>query len=143
MYKRDSAHITREAMETLHGNLMETEASMETQVAPAFFLAALDGDAETVDKMLSTAGTQSFVFNDSSTIRVQVQEVLTVFRQGVLCTLPTHCGVLLVNFQDVPDVLSTDFSHNFQVVESNRFLVKQCLQIFGTCRKTKLYFRVP
>ncbi len=51
----DSAHIAREAMETLHGNLMETEAAMETQAAPAFFLAVLDGDAETVSKMLSTA----------------------------------------------------------------------------------------
>jgi ankyrin repeat protein len=42
-------------METLHGNLMETQA------APAFFLAALDGDAETVSKMLSTAGAQSLI----------------------------------------------------------------------------------
>jgi len=57
----DSAHIAREAMETLHGNLMETEAAMETQAAPAFFLAALDGDAETVSKMLSTAGAQSLI----------------------------------------------------------------------------------
>jgi ankyrin repeat protein len=57
----DSAHTAREAMETLHGNLMETEAAMETQAAPAFFLAALDGDAETVSKMLSTAGAQSFI----------------------------------------------------------------------------------
>ena len=48
-------------METLHGNLMETEAAMETQAAPAFFLAALDGDAETVSKMLSAAGAQSFI----------------------------------------------------------------------------------
>jgi ankyrin repeat protein len=48
-------------METLHGNLMETEAAMETQAAPAFFLAALDGDAETVSKMLSTAGAQSLI----------------------------------------------------------------------------------
>ncbi len=51
----DSAHIAREAMETLHGNLMETQA------APAFFLAALDGDAETVSKMLSTAGAPSLI----------------------------------------------------------------------------------
>ncbi len=57
----DSADITREAMETLHGNLMETEAAIETQAAPAFFLAALDGDAETVSKMLSTAGAQSLI----------------------------------------------------------------------------------
>ena len=57
----DSAHIAREAMETLHGNLMETEAAMETQAASAFFLAALDGDAETVSKMLSTAGAQSLI----------------------------------------------------------------------------------
>ena len=34
---------------------------METEAAPAFFLAALDGDAETVSKMLSTAGAQSFI----------------------------------------------------------------------------------
>ncbi len=34
---------------------------METQAAPAFFLAALDGDAETVSKMLSTAGEQSLI----------------------------------------------------------------------------------
>ncbi len=34
---------------------------METQAAPAFFLAALDGDAETVSKMLSTAGAQSLI----------------------------------------------------------------------------------
>ena len=32
---------------------------METEAAPAFFLAACDGDAETVSKMLSTAGAQS------------------------------------------------------------------------------------
>ena len=30
--------------------LMETEAVMETQATPEFFLAALDGDAETVRK---------------------------------------------------------------------------------------------
>ncbi len=81
---------------------------------------------------------QRFVHNPKD----QAEEVPAAFRQGVLCTLTTHCGVLLVNLQDVPDVLSTDFSHNFQVVESNRFLVKQCLQSFGTYRKTKLYFRV-
>ena len=57
----DSAHIAREAMETLHGNLMETEAAMETQAAPVFFLAALDVDAETVNKMLSTADAQSLI----------------------------------------------------------------------------------
>ena len=34
---------------------------METQEAPAFFLAALDGDAETVSKMLSTAGAQFLI----------------------------------------------------------------------------------
>ena len=41
----DTAHTAREAMEE----------------APAFFLAALDGDAETVSKMLSAAGAQSFI----------------------------------------------------------------------------------
>jgi hypothetical protein len=50
LQRAHSAHIAREAMETLYGNLMETEATMETQAAPAFFLVAFDGDAETVRK---------------------------------------------------------------------------------------------
>ena len=37
--------------------LMETEAALETEPAPAFFLALRHGDTVTVRKMLSTAGT--------------------------------------------------------------------------------------
>ena len=52
---------------------------------------------------------QRFVHNP----KYEAQQVPAAFRQGVLCTLPTHWGVLLVKLQDVPDMLSTDFSHNF------------------------------
>ena len=41
--------------------LMETEAAMETQPPPAFFLALRHGDTVTVRNMLSTAGAQSWI----------------------------------------------------------------------------------
>ena len=68
----DSAHTAREAMETLHGNLMETEAAMETQAAPAFFLAALDGDAETVRE----------------TVQLRIVQVVKIMRH--LCNAPAN-----------------------------------------------------
>jgi ankyrin repeat protein len=40
---------------------METEAAMETQPPPAFFLALRHGDTVTVRNMLSTAGAQSWI----------------------------------------------------------------------------------
>jgi hypothetical protein len=41
--------------------LMETEAVMESEPEPAFFLALRHGDTVTVRKMLSTAGAQSWI----------------------------------------------------------------------------------
>ena len=40
---------------------METETAIETEAAPAFFLAVRDDDTVTVRKMLSTAGAQSLI----------------------------------------------------------------------------------
>jgi cytohesin len=40
---------------------METEAAMETEPAPAFFLALRHGDTVTVRNMLSTAGAQTWI----------------------------------------------------------------------------------
>ena len=45
---------------------METEAEMETEAAPAFFLVVCDGDTVTVGKMLSAAGAQFLInYQDS------------------------------------------------------------------------------
>ncbi len=41
--------------------LMESEAAMETEAAPALFLAVCDDDTVTVRKILSTAGAQSLL----------------------------------------------------------------------------------
>jgi len=41
--------------------LMETEAVIETEAAPVFFLAVRDDDTVTVRKMLSTADAQSLI----------------------------------------------------------------------------------
>jgi ankyrin repeat protein len=40
---------------------METEAAMQTETAPVFFLALRHGDTVTVRNMLSTAGAQSWI----------------------------------------------------------------------------------
>jgi hypothetical protein len=45
---------------------METEAAIETEAGPAFFLAVCDGDTVTVRKILSTEGAQSLInYQDS------------------------------------------------------------------------------
>ena len=41
--------------------LMESEVAMETEAAPALFLAACDDDTVTVTKVLSTTGVQSLI----------------------------------------------------------------------------------